>query len=107
MEKFTLWQKFYTAAGTDGMDKFQLCLNLLWTYSEPTLNLLWTYSKPTLNLLWTYPETLKLQGVSKKMYFSQSGTFGGSNILEQGSNILEPKNIIFNILERNEERKFW
>ena len=25
MEKFTRWQKFYTAAGSDGMDKFHLC----------------------------------------------------------------------------------
>ena len=35
----------------------------------------------------------------------QSGTFGGSNILELGSNILEPQNFIFNILKRNEEKK--
>ena len=31
---------------------------------------------------------------------SQSGTF-------RGSNILEPQNFIFNILERNEEKKLW
>ena len=37
--------------------------------------------------------------------YSQSGTFGGSNILEPGSNILEPQNFIFNILEGNEEKK--
>ena len=29
----------------------------------------------------------------------------GSNILEPGSNTLEPKNFIFNILERNEEKR--
>jgi len=36
---------------------------------------------------------------------NQSGRFGGSNILEPGSNIMEPQNFIFNILDRHEEKK--
>ena len=36
---------------------------------------------------------------------NQSGTFRGSNILEPDSNILEPQNFVFNILERNGEKK--
>ena len=31
------WQKFYTAAGTDGMDKFHLCLKPQQAYYGPTI----------------------------------------------------------------------
>ena len=37
----------------------------------------------------------------------QSGKFGGSNILEPASNILEPQNFIFNNVDRNEQKKLW
>ena len=37
-------------------------------------------------------------GAPKRFLRSQSGTFGGSNILE-------PQNFIFDILKRNEEKK--
>ena len=56
---------------------------------------------------------LRILGVWSGLSFSllrqdqQSGTWGGSNILELGSNILEPLNLIFMILGRNEEGKFW
>ena len=44
------WQKFYTAAGTDGMDKFHLCPPQPHPLFDPTVGIIWHLKPSTIRM---------------------------------------------------------
>jgi hypothetical protein len=58
-------------------------VNILWTFSEPSVNLQWTFSEPSVNLQWTYSES----SVNIQWTFSQPSVNLQSTSSEPSVNI--------------------